>query len=163
MHTWNLTLLIGKEVDDWWLQSTHNASRRQQNRWWLRTMQRWVEAGKLWAPAAIFMLEFGLCVSLTLATMIQLWSMVSGFAMRIVKPSEVLNCNQFGAKLLSKDAIDRLWSFVFLPCIYMIFFFWIHVILCYIRLYAVQPTSICLYCMSRTSQLSFHWQWLEGV
>ena len=106
-------------------------------------MQRWVEAGKLWAPAATFMLEFGLCVSLTWATMIQLWSLVSGFAMRIVKPSGVLNCNQFGAKLLSKDAIDRLWSFVFLPCIYIIlflsylFYYIIYDILCYVRLYAV--------------------------
>ena len=87
--------------------------------------------------------SFGLCVSLTWATMIQLWSLVSGFAMRIVKPSGVLNCNQFGAKLLSKDAIDRLWSFVFLPCIYIIlflsylFYYIIYDILCYVRLYAV--------------------------
>lgn len=145
MHTWNLTLLIGKEVDDWWLQSAHNASRRQQNRWWLRTMQRWVEAGKLWAPAAIFMLEFGLCVSLTLATMIQLWSLVRGFAMRIVKPSGVLNCNQFGAKLLSKDAIDRLWSFVFLPCIYIICFFIIFVLLYIIYNYIYHVWHFMLY------------------
>lgn len=99
------------------------------------------------------------CVSLTLATMMQLWSLVSGL---LCVSSNLLECwtainlersCSLKTQLTGSEAL----------CFCRVYTWRVLFNLCYIRLYAVQPTSICLYCMSRTSQLSFHWQWLQGV